>query len=106
MSDFFGLKKLYNNLFLIIFLTLIGIFVVLQLYVLTTVGPQGEHLTYLRNKEEEIKIATEVKTASILKLQSNQAVMEAIADRVQLEPKKVTMINPDQFNISAENVSP
>ncbi|MCA9383176.1 hypothetical protein KC909_02315 [Candidatus Dojkabacteria bacterium] len=80
---------------------LLIIFVVLQLYILTSVGTQGERVSQVRNEQAEIKIENEITRAKILELQSNGAVAETV-ENLQMNPATVKYIDINYQNISAQ----
>lgn len=77
------------------------VFIALQLYVLSSVGTQGERVSDIRDKQAQIKIDNEIKRARIMELQSNQAVAGTV-ENLQMQPTKVNYINPDLVNVAAQ----
>jgi cell division protein FtsI/penicillin-binding protein 2 len=78
-------------------------FIAIQLYVLTVVGPQGEKLSDIRKQQSEIKIQNEIARAKILDLQSNPQILHTISEKLQLEPAKLTFLDPNQPPVAAQN---
>ena len=81
------------NWFTIIPLTLISFFFVFQLYVLTNVGDNGQKITQLKNKQSELKIQNEILKAKILDLQTDQAVVLPLTEKVKVEKKAINVID-------------
>src|SRR3972149_5435288 len=90
-----------NKILLIIFVSLIVLFIALQLYTLSSVGTKGEQVSYLKRKQSEVKIENEIRKAQILELQSNQAVLTGLVDKIPLQEKNIISIDPDFTKISA-----
>jgi len=76
-----------------IFILLIILFVVLQLYTLSSVGTKGEKASELKRRQSEIKIENEIKKAKILELQSNMSVLQDLTTKITLEEKNIISID-------------
>lgn len=83
--------------------SLVAVFVVLSLYLLTNVGTKGEELSYVRNQQKAIKVENEILKAKVLELRSNQEVLAGLESRAKVETKKIAVIDPIEFNVAAQN---
>ena len=94
--DYFEAKqkrKLKVNWIIVIPLALIGFIFSFQLFVLTNVGDKGEKITVLKRQQTELKIANDIVKAKIMELQTNQAVVGPLADKIQVEKKTINVID-------------
>jgi hypothetical protein len=78
-------------------------FIAIQLYVLTSVGTQGEKLSQVRQQQSEVKIQNEIIKARILELQSNPRIQETVTQKLQLNPAEVIYLEPEPDLISAQD---
>jgi hypothetical protein len=92
-----------KNNWLLSFAFLLGVFVIMQLYLLTNVGTKGQELSDIRNQQNEIKIENEILKAKILELRSNKVVLEGLAYDDELQQKELRSLDPDALSISAMN---
>ncbi|MFQ5493215.1 MAG: hypothetical protein ACE5DX_03590 [Candidatus Dojkabacteria bacterium] len=95
-------KTKKRNLLLKIFLSLIVAFIATQLFVLSSVGTQGEKVSMLRQAQADIKIQNEIKRAQILQLKSNNVIRDTATDRLLMKKSSVKYINPEIKKISAQ----
>jgi hypothetical protein len=84
-----------------ILVTLIIVFVTIQLYVLTTVGTQGQQVSYLRDKQTQLKLDNEIKKAKILELQTGTAIADTI-ESLQMKTTTVRYIRVDELQIVSQ----
>ncbi len=96
------LKIFKVNPFYTVIICLATVFISLQLYILTNVGTKGQELANIRNQQSQIKVENEILKARILELRSNQVVIAGLDGKVKVEPKNIAIINPEEFNISAQ----
>jgi len=89
-----------HNYFIIIFLILISVFVVLQLYILSSLGTKGQELSDIKTSQSTIKVENEILKAKVLALKSNQAVLEGLNNNVKVEVKPINFLSPDINNIA------
>lgn len=97
---FVQLKRRFFSVSIIILVT--G-FVVIQLYLLTNVGTKGEELSKIRSEQNSIKVENEILKAKVLELRSNQEVLSELDTRSDVVAKKISVIDPEEFNIAAQN---
>ena len=83
-----------------IFIFLVILFVVLQLYTLSSVGTKGEKVSELKRKQSEVKIENEIKRAKILELQSNMSVLNNLTKKITLEEKNIISIDTNNSDLS------
>jgi len=83
-----------------IFIFLVILFVVLQLYTLSSVGTKGEKVSELKRKQSEVKIENEIKRAKILELQSNMSVLNNLTTKITLEEKNIISIDTNNSDLS------
>lgn len=93
-------KKRKGSSLMTILISLVIVFVVVQLYVLTTVGTRGEEISSIRAEQATLKIETEIVRAQIHDLKSNSAISETI-ENLQMTPTSVKYIEQDILQISA-----
>lgn len=84
-----------------ILIGLVTTFVVMQLYILTSIGTQGERVSAVRTQQSDLKIENEIKRARILELQSNDAIKNTVQN-LQMYPVKVEYIDVNYLDISAQ----
>lgn len=94
---------LKTRLFTISCIILAVVYVTLQLYLLTNVGTKGEELSSIRNQQKAIKVENEILKAQVLELRSNQVVLDGLESRSEVETKKIAIIDPEEFNVAAQN---
>ncbi|KXK08693.1 MAG: hypothetical protein QY330_00545 [Candidatus Dojkabacteria bacterium] len=82
--------------------TLVALFIIIQLYVLSSVGTQGEKVKYLRDMQAQVKIENEILRASIANLQSSQEISKTASEHLRMQPAQVVYIDLGQYNISAQ----
>ena len=83
-----------------IFIFLVILFVILQLYTLSSVGTKGEKVSELKRKQSEVKIENEIKRAKILELQSNMSVLNNLTTKITLEEKNIISIDTNNSDLS------
>ncbi len=93
------MKKLNIWFFTLGLLTVI--FVSAQLFILSTVGTNGQQLSDIRGQQNELKVENEILKAQILELRSNKVVLEGLSEDKTLQQKNIVFLNPDELNISA-----
>jgi hypothetical protein len=81
------------NWITIVPLSLVIFFFSFQLYVLTNVGDKGEKITQLKRQQAELKIDNEIMRAKIMELQTNQAVIGPLNEKVKVERKNINVID-------------
>ena len=96
-------NRIKANPFVVFILLLTSIFVSLQLYLLTNVGTKGQELARILSQQSQIKVENEILKARILELKTNSVVISGLEGKVNITPKSIAIINPDEFNISAQN---
>lgn len=94
-------NKKNNKLLFSILTIMLILFVALQLYTLSNIGTKGEQVSNLKKREAEIKIENEIKRAHILELQSNQAVLNGLNEKINLVPKNIISIDSSETSVSA-----
>jgi hypothetical protein len=85
-------KKNINNIILVPVFLILSIFAI-QLYMLTNLGDKGEQLTQLMRKQNELKVHNEILRANIRELQTNQAVIPDLNEKVEIVKKDVIIID-------------
>jgi len=85
----------------VLFVLLI-IFIGFQLYILTTVGVQGETISGLRSRQAELKIENEIKRAKVLELQSTGSIEDTV-EGLQMRQVGVQYISSGLTDVSAMN---
>ena len=81
--------------------SLVLLFIIIQLFMLTNVGTKGKELSDIRNKQNELKIENEILKAKIMELRSNKLVLEGLSTDDKLKQIEPRMLDPNEFNISA-----
>jgi len=96
MKDFFIKKERYSNSKILLYtlLTLIVLFIGMQLFVLTRVGTQGEKVNQIKQEQTRLRIENEIKQAEILKLQSRKEILSSI-DNLDMKETEVVLINKE-----------
>ncbi|MEI7579674.1 MAG: hypothetical protein WCJ58_06635 [bacterium] len=89
-----------GNILLKVLFTILIIFIVFQLYVLTTVGTQGEKVSALRLQQSELKIENEIKRAQIMQLQSSNLIQETVSS-LKMSQVSVEYIDPELMQVNA-----
>lgn len=100
-ANYFSYLK--NRIVSLSITTLTAIFVIMQLYLLTNVGTKGEELSNIRNEQKAIRVENEMLKAQVLELRSNQVVLSGLETRAQVEAKRISVIDPEEFNVAAQN---
>ena len=72
-----------------------------QLFILSTVGTNGQQLSDIRSQQNQLKVENEILKAQILELRSNKVVLEGLSEDKNLQQKNIVFLNPDELNISA-----
>lgn len=93
------MKKLNIWFFTLGLLTVI--FISAQLFILSTVGTNGQQLSDIRGQQNELKVENEILKAQILELRSNKVVLEGLSEDKNLQQKNIVFLNPDELNIAA-----
>lgn len=81
---------------------LVLLFIAIQLYVLSTVGTQGEKVSTLRDAQAEIKIENEILRARISELQSTQEIRKTANEHLQMRPAQVVYVDAGEFYVAAQ----
>jgi len=97
-----NLKKFKDNPVVFCVVTLLAIYISMQLYLLTSVGAKGQDLANIRNQQSKIKVENEILKARILELRSNQEVIAGLQGKIKVEPKSIAIIKPEEFNVAAQ----
>lgn len=95
--------KLKHNYFFVALFLLLLVFVSMQLYLLTNEGTKGEELNSIRVEQNQIQVENEMLKAKVMQLRSNQMVLTGLEQRAVVEQKSLTVIDPEKFNIAAQN---
>ena len=86
-------ERLSNSKILLYTLvTLIVLFIGLQLFVLTRIGSQGERVNQVKIEQNRLKIENEIKQAEVLKLQSRKEILTSI-ENLDMRESEVVMID-------------
>lgn len=80
-----------------IFILLIVSFVVMQLYTLSSIGTQGEKVSFLRSRQANVKVENEILRAKIRELQSTDNIIDTATDRLQMNSADVTYLAKDNL---------
>lgn len=72
----------------------------IQLFLLTSVGVQGDKVAAIRDKKQEVIIENEIIEARILELQTRAHVVDQL-DKLEVESKQVLYIEQQQNNTFA-----
>lgn len=75
-------------------------FIGIQLFVLTSVGVQGDRVAAIRARKQEVMIENEILEAKILELQSRAHVVGEI-DNIQVETAEVEYIDVNSTEVFA-----
>ena len=75
----------------------------MQLYLLTSEGTKGQELNSIRVEQNQIQVENEMLKAKVMQLRSNQMVLTGLEQRATVEQKSLTVIDPEKFNIAAQN---
>ncbi len=104
MKDFFTKKDRKSNSKILLYtlLSLIVLFIGMQLYVLTKVGTQGEKVNQIKQEQTRLRIENEIKQAEVLKLQSRSEILSSI-ENLDLKEAEVVLINKDTLTAEDTN---
>lgn len=94
MKDIIIKRERLSNSKILIYtsVALIIVFFGLQLFVLNTVGAQGERVNQVRDEQNRLRIENEIKQAEILKLQSRKEILTSI-ENLDMKESEVVMID-------------
>jgi hypothetical protein len=94
MKDIIIKRERLSNSKILIYtsISLIIVFFGLQLFVLTTVGAQGERVNQVKDEQNRLRIENEIKQAEILKLQSRKEILTSI-ENLDMKESEVVMID-------------
>ncbi|KXK27410.1 MAG: Cell division protein FtsL [candidate division WS6 bacterium OLB20] len=81
---------------------LVLMFIAIQLYVLSTVGTQGERVSELRDRQAEVKIENEILRARISELQSTTEIRKTANEHLQMQPAQVVYVDASEFYVAAQ----
>jgi len=91
-----------HNYFLIVFLMLIGVFVIMEMSILSNIGTKGEELSIIKNSQNVLKEENEILKARVLALKSNNSVLQGLEQKADIQIKPINVLNPDLLDISAQ----
>jgi hypothetical protein len=94
---------LKHGLFLKVFVVLISCGVVIQLYIMSSIGTKGEELSLIKNSQNTIRVENEILKAKVMALKSNQAVLDGLNNHVEVIIKPINFLDPEVAQISAQN---
>lgn len=94
MKDIIIRRERLSNSKILIYtsIALILVFFGLQLFVLTSVGSQGQRVTQVKEEQNRLRIENEIKQAEILKLQSRKEILTSI-ENLDMKESEVVMID-------------
>ena len=92
-----------HGLFLKIFIILLLTGVVMQLYILSSIGTKGEDLSVIKNSQSIIRVENEILKAKVMALKSNQAVLDGLNNHIEVVTKPINFLDPQTAKISAQN---
>lgn len=103
MKEFFTKRERSSNSKILLYtlLTLIVLFIGMQLFILTRVGTQGERLNQVKQEQTRLRIENEIIQAKILNLQSRKEILSSI-DNLNMKEAEVVLVNKDL--VTAEGV--
>ncbi len=90
-----------SKILLYTLLTLIVLFIGMQLFILTRVGTQGESVNQIKQEQTRLRIENEIIQAKILNLQSRKEILSSI-DNLNMKEAEVVLVNKDL--VTAEGV--
>lgn len=103
MKEFAAKKDRHSNSKILLYtlVSLVVLFIGMQLYVLTRVGTQGEKVNQIKQEQTRLRIENEIKQAEVLKLQSRHEILSSI-DNLDMKEAEVVLINKD--TLTAEHL--
>lgn len=96
MKEFFTKTDRQSNSKILLYtlISLVVLFIGMQLYVLTRVGTQGERVNQIKQEQTRLRIENEIKQAEVLKLQSRKEILSSI-DNLDMKEAEVVLVNKE-----------
>jgi len=94
MKEFITKRERSSNSKILLYtlLTLIVLFIGMQLFILTRVGTQGERVNQVKQEQTRLRIENEIIQARILNLQSRKEILSSI-DNLNMKEAEVVLVN-------------
>lgn len=94
MKEFITKRERSSNSKILLYtlLTLIVLFIGMQLFILTRVGTQGERVNQVKQEQTRLRIENEIIQAKILNLQSRKEILSSI-DNLNMKEAEVVLVN-------------
>lgn len=104
MKEFFVKKDRQSNSKILLYtlVSLVVLFIGMQLFVLTRVGTQGERVNQIKQEQTRLRIENEIKQAEVLKLQSRKEILSSI-DNLDMKEAEVVLINKELITAGGSN---
>lgn len=104
MKEFIVNKERKSNRKLLLYalFSMIMVFIGIQMYVLTTVGVQGEKINQIKQEQNRLRIENELKQAEVQTLQSRKEVLESI-DELGMKETEVNLVTTDTRTAASNN---
>lgn len=101
MKEYILKKQRSSNsrLLLYVLVAVIMMFVGIQLYVLTSVGVQGEKINQIKQEQNKLRIENEIKSAEVQTLQSRREVLDSI-ENLNMTEAEVRLVDVETHSAS------